>query len=263
MIYIIIPAYNEEKAIGPVARDIFSLYPAPFQKNNSFSERCGVYPEARVVVVDDGSSDRTAELAQEAGALVLSHLINRGQGAALRTGTEYALSKGAEIIVHFDADGQFDPRDIGRLIEPVRKGEAEVVLGSRFLGKGRESGVPPCPACPDEWSGRGGLRGGGRIPLSKRYLILPVARLVNFLFTGLWLSDAHNGLRVLSRRAAEMIEITQDRMAHNSEIVAQIKKHRLSFREVPVAVRYREYGQGLGGGFKILRDLLVQRISNS
>lgn len=224
VIYIIIPAYNEEASIGPLVRDIFSLDDG-----------------MRVIVVDDGSSDRTGELAKEAGATVLSHLVNRGQGAALKTGTDDALRQGAEIIVHFDADGQFDPRDIGRLVEPVRKGEVEVALGSRFLDKATV----------------------GAVPWSKRWVILPIARLVNFLFTGLWLTDAHNGFRALSRRAAELIEITQDRMAHNSEIVAQIKKHRLPFREVPVAVHYREYGQGAAGGLAIVKDLLLGKISKS
>ena len=157
--FIIIPAYNEEKNIVRVIGDLVALYPL-----------------AKIVVVDDGSEDGTAEKARQAGASVLSHLINRGQGAALVTGTEYALAKGSNIIVHFDADGQFDAKDIAVLNKPIKNDGGEVVLGSRFLSQ------------------------TDRIPFSKRYFILAMARVVNCLITGLWLSDAHNGLRALSAR---------------------------------------------------------------
>lgn len=212
--FVIIPAYNEEKTIAPVVRGVFASNPG-----------------VQVVVVDDGSSDKTARLAKEGGAIVLQHIINRGQGAALQTGNTYALRAGADVIVHFDADGQFEPQEIGSLIAPIERGEAEVVLGSRFLQD-------------------------NTVPWSKKYLVLPAARLVNFIFTGLWLSDAHNGFRAMTRRATETIKISQDRMAHNSEIVRQIKENKLSFVEVPVTVRYHRYGQGIGGGFKIIKDLL-------
>lgn len=217
-LFIIIPAYNEEKTIAPVVRGVFASNPG-----------------AQVVVVDDGSSDKTARLAKESGAIVLQHIINRGQGAALETGNNYALMAGAEVIAHFDADGQFEPREIASLVAPIERGEVEVVLGSRFLKN-------------------------NAIPLSKKYLILPVARLVNFIFTGLWLSDAHNGFRAMSRHAAEAIKISQDRMAHNSEIVRQIKEKNLSFIEAPVTVHYHRYGQGIGGGLRIIKDLLFGKL---
>ncbi|MEK9159016.1 MAG: glycosyltransferase family 2 protein [Patescibacteria group bacterium] len=213
-LFVIIPAYNEEKTIAPVVRGVFASN-----------------PDAQVVVVDDGSSDKTARLAKESGAVVLQHVINRGQGAALQTGNTYALRAGADVIVHFDADGQFEPREISKLVEPITRAEAEVALGSRFLKN-------------------------NAIPLSKKYLILPLARLVNFIFTGLWLSDAHNGFRAMTGRAAGLIKINQDRMAHNSEIVRQIKEKKLSFVEAPVTVHYHRYGQGVSGGFKIIKDLL-------
>lgn len=217
--FIIIPAYNEEKNLIKVIKNLVAEY-----------------PEAKIVVVDDGSTDDTAEIAQKAGATILRHLINRGQGAALATGTEYALAQGAGIIVHFDADGQFEARDVAVLVEPIKSGRVEMVLGSRFLNS------------------------ANHIPFSKKYLILPLARAVNFLFTGLWLSDAHNGLRAMSRNAAENIKIEQDRMAHNSEIIAQVKKNNLKFIEMPVAVKYHRYGQGFLGGLKIIKDLIFQKI---
>lgn len=217
--FIVIPAYDEAKNIGQVVREIYQIH-----------------PQARVVVVDDGSIDETGQLAREAGAAVLRHLINRGQGAALATGTEYALAQGAQIIIHFDADGQFEPMEINQAADLVRSGQAEAALGSRFLQK----------------------QSANKIPLTKKYLILPLARFVNFLFTGLWLSDAHNGFRALSRRAAELIQIRQDRMAHNSEIIQQIKKHHLTFQEVPVTVNYHCYGQGFFSGLRVLKDLFFQ-----
>lgn len=216
-VFVVIPAYNEEKNIGPVVRDIFSLY-----------------PDFKIVVVDDGSNDSTTKTARDCGICVLEHIVNRGQGAALKTGTDYVLSQGAEIIVHFDADGQFNPQEIEKIIEPIQKGECEIVLGSRFLKN-------------------------NKIPWSKRHLLLPAARLVNFFFTGLWLSDAHNGFRAFSRQAAELIKINQDKMAHNSEIVYQIKKNNLVFREIPITIYYHKYGQGIGGGVKIIKDLLFQK----
>lgn len=215
---VVVPAYNEEKNLRPVLQGVFSHRPGDM-----------------VVVVDDGSVDNTVIVAQEAGAQVLRHVVNRGQGAALRTGTEYALNKWADIIVHFDADGQFDPAEIAVLIEPIARDEADVVLGSRFLKD-------------------------NNIPWTKKHLILPLARLVNYFFTGLKLTDAHNGFRALSRKAAEVIEINQDRMAHNSEIVRQIQEKKLRFQEVAVTVSYNRYGQGVGGGLKIVKDLLLDKI---
>jgi glycosyltransferase involved in cell wall biosynthesis len=215
---VVVPAYNEEKNLRPVLQGVFSHR-----------------PDDMVVVVDDGSADNTVTVAQEVGAGVLRHLVNRGQGAALRTGTEYALNQGAEVVVHFDADGQFDPAEIAGLIEPIVCGEADVVLGSRFLKE-------------------------NNIPWTKKHLILPIARLVNYFFTGLKLTDAHNGFRALSRQAAEAIEINQDRMAHNSEIVRQVREKNFRFLEVPVSISYSRYGQGVGGGLKIIKDLLLDKI---
>ncbi len=215
MVLIIIPAYNEEKEIG---RTICGLFQHGYDQ---------------VVVVDDGSTDATTKAAKQAGAKVLCHRVNRGQGAALQTGDEYARSIGAATTVHFDADGQFDPIDIGPALALIDAGMADIVLGSRFL---------------DQRS---------RIPFFKKYFILPVARVIGYLFTGVKLSDAHNGFRVLGPRALAVVDITQDGMAHNTEIICQIKKNNLRWREVPVAVKYREFGQGIGGGIKIITDLLI------
>lgn len=217
MLFVIVPAYNEEQQIGRVIGDLFS------------------HGLKNIVVVDDGSTDNTAEVASQAKAIVLRHEINRGQGAALQTGNEYALERGANWVAHFDADGQFNPADIADALTLMRNKNTEVILGSRFLDN------------------------RSKIPWTKKYLILPVSKFINWLFTGLRLTDAHNGFRILSRRALEKINISQDRMAHNSEIVRQIKQHGLTFAEHPVQVNYFEYGQGVGGGLKIIGEILQER----
>lgn len=235
MIFVIVPAHNEEKSIGRVIGGLFKAQIT--QIKNGLTQISGTgRSEIKVVVVDDGSSDNTAQVALEAGAIVLRHEVNRGQGAALQTGNEYALARGAEIVVHFDADGQFNPADISGALKALAAAKADILLGSRFLDN-RSS-----------------------MPWTKRYLVLPISRFINKLLTGLRLSDVHNGFRVLTRRALEKLHISQDRMAHNSEIVQQIKKHNLSFIEHPVEVKYFEYGQGISGGFKILLEILQQRL---
>ena len=216
-IYAVIPAYKEEEKIGEVVRSVLA------------------YAE-KVVVVDDCSRDLTAAMAAQAGAEVLSLAVNRGQGAALRVGTRWALDDGAEIIVHFDADGQFRAEDISRSVEPIASGRADVVLGSRFLD------------------------GNTKMPASKRYLIMPTARLVNLLLLGVRLTDPQSGFRVLSAAAARRLEWRQDRMAHCSEILAQIYKHKLKVEEFPITVTYYGYGQRMTGGFRIIFDLLLKRL---
>jgi len=222
MIYVIVPAYNEEEKIGRVIRGLF--------KDADYKDFGGL---GQIVVVDDGSDDRTGEIARQEGAVVLRHEVNRGQGAALQTGNEYAFREGAEIAVHFDADGQFNPSDIRPAIEKLK--DFDVVLGSRFLD------------------------GRSRIPWFKRHIVLPVSRWINFVFTRLKLTDVHNGFRVLNRKALEKLQISHDGMAHNSEIISEIKKNNLKFVEHPVEVTYYEYGQGVGGGMKIIWDLIVSK----
>lgn len=219
MIFVVVPAFNEEKKIGRVIRDLFE------------------HGYDNIVVVDDGSADQTANSAQLSGATVLRHQVNRGQGAALQTGNEFALRSGAKVIVHFDADGQFNPKDIAGAVELLDSQNLDVILGSRFLDK------------------------RSNIPFFKKFFILPISRLINNFVTGLKLSDVHNGFRVLNHRAAQKIKITQDGMAHNSQIPKLIKQYNLNYREYPVEVFYEENGQGITGGFKILYDLFVDKIS--
>ena len=216
-VWIVIPAHNEQDNIFGVIKSLQELTP-------------------NIVVVNDASTDRTGEIVMALDCYLLNHLVNRGQGAALQTGTEFALENGAEIIVHFDADGQMQAKDIYRIINPILDKQAEIVFGTRFLEK------------------------KSKIPWTKKYLILKPAVIFNWFFTGIKLSDAHNGFRALSRKAAESIKITQDGMAHATEILDQVRAHDLDYTEVPVEIVYNQYGQKFTSGFKIIRDLIFAKI---
>jgi len=189
----------------------------------------------RVIVVDDGSADDTSAVALAYGAELLVHRINLGQGAALQTGIRYALRQRADLIVTFDADGQHSPEDVPCMVEALHKAGADIALGSRFLGSTEAM----------SWIRRIVLRG---------------AVVYTRAATGLPVTDAHNGLRVLTRRAAGSIVIRQNRMAHASEILDEVARRGLRFVEVPVHVRYTPYsitkGQKLSGAFEILIDLM-------
>jgi glycosyltransferase involved in cell wall biosynthesis len=190
-------------------------------------------------VVDDGSTDATADHAHAAGATVVRHPFNLGQGAALQTGIDYALQHGADAIVTFDADGQHRAADIESLVAALRQARADFALGSRFLGDA--------------------------IALSTaRRLLLRAATVFTQLTTGLRLTDTHNGLRALTRRGAEKIRLRQNRMAHASEILAQIAASGLPYVEVPVRIEYTAYslakGQRLGDALAILLDLFARRL---
>ena len=194
---------------------------------------------ANVVVVDDGSSDGTSAVALRHPVWLLRHLVNCGQGAALQTGIDFALQRGAEIVVTFDADGQHDAAEIPELVRPLQSGEADVALGSRFLG--RSEGMPRF-----------------------RRLVLKLGVLFTRIFSRVRVTDTHNGFRALSRRAAGTVRITHDRMAHASEILEQVRRHGLRYREVPVTVRYTgatlAKGQNSWNALRIVGELVLRRV---
>jgi polyprenyl-phospho-N-acetylgalactosaminyl synthase len=218
--YVVIPAFNEGPVISRVVSEV---------------KRAGY----AVVVVDDSSSDATAEEARAAGALVITHPFNLGQGAALQTGIDYAVAARAEVIVTFDADGQHRVSDIARLAEALVEEQADFALGSRFLGQ-----APNLP------------------PL--RRLLLHAATAFTRLTTGLQVTDTHNGLRAMTRRAAAAIRLRQNRMAHASELLSQIAASGLRYVERPVTIEYTAYslakGQSLGDAVLILLDLFARRL---
>lgn len=220
-VFILVPAFNE----GPVIRQTLEeLLPL----------------EHQIILVDDGSSDNTLEQVQDLPIHILSHMVNLGQGAALQTGMHYALSAGAEILVHFDADGQHQASDIPALIQPIVDGQVDVVLGSRFLGENNSD-----------------------IPLFRKCL-LKSGILLNGLLTGLWLSDAHNGLRAMNRKALSHIHLRENGMAHATEILSEINRHQLRFQEIPVHIQYSAYatskGQSSWNAFNILSDLILHKL---
>lgn len=192
-----------------------------------------------LVIVDDGSKTEQKKCVDDLPVTVIRHQENLGQGAALETGICYALKKGARYIVHFDADGQHSYSNIEHLLTPIYTNQADVVFGSRFLARHPSLSFT-------------------------RSLLLHTARYINFLFTGLLLSDAHNGLRAFNRKAAEFIRIKENRMAHASEILLLVKKHKLRFKEVAVEIRYTEYsktkGQSGWNSIRILFDLLLHKL---
>ncbi len=216
---VVVPLFNEETVITGVVTDL--------QKHFS-----------RIVCVDDGSSDGSAEAARRAGATVIAHPMNLGQGAALQTGITWAKRKGdLDYLITFDGDGQHKVDDVVDMLSYARRRDLAIVFGSRFMDKRTK---------PD---------------IAKR-IVLKVAVLITRVVTGLQLTDAHNGLRVIRADALEHVNLIQDRMSHATEIVHQLAKSGLVWKEYPVEVLYTEYskrkGQSLLNSINILFDLIVR-----
>ena len=195
-VLVIVPAYNEGRVITDTVERLFA---AGYQ----------------VVVVDDGSSDETGEVGR-LPIVYLRHPVNLGQGAALQTGMTYALRAGAEIAVHFDADGQHDCGQIERLIAPIVEGQADVVFGSRFLRRQDREQVP--------WKKRILLRGG---------------ILVSWAMTGMLLSDTHNGFRAhVAPGAGAGVQLQENGLAHATEIMQRVREGGMRYVEVPITISY-------------------------
>jgi polyprenyl-phospho-N-acetylgalactosaminyl synthase len=195
-----------------------------------------------VAVVDDGSKDDTARQVLAYPVTLLRHSCNLGQGAALQTGISYALLQPeTRYIVTFDADGQHDVEDIPRLLAPLRAGTHDVVLGSRFLEPGHAIDID-----------------------KKKQALLRLAVHFTRLTTRLTITDTHNGLRAFTAAAAAQINITQNRMAHASEILEQIASGGLRYCEIPVTIRYTSYsrakGQSVLDSVNILWDTMRMRV---
>ena len=219
-VWVVCPAYNEAGAIVPVVTGL---------------RRAGY----DVVVVDDGSADQTRQLATGLATAVVSHPVNLGQGAALKTGIDFALTQGADVIVTFDTDGQHRLSDIPRLLDALVRNQADFALGSRFLSQPRN------------------------MPRMRRILLWG-ATVFTVATTGLHLTDTHNGLRALTRRGAAALRLRQNRMAHASELLAEIARSRLRYVEVPVTIDYTTYslakGQRTSDFVMILLDLLARKL---
>ncbi|HLK26966.1 MAG TPA: glycosyltransferase family 2 protein [Puia sp.] len=223
-IFVIVPVFNEDEAVlKRTLQDLLSL-------------------GYNIILVDDGSDNDVEEIARKYPIIFLRHRLNLGQGAALQTGMRAAQNLAADIVVHFDADGQHDANEIQKLIEPLSKNECDIVFGSRFLNnKDKQS-----------------------ISASKK-IVLQTGRYVNRIFYGILLSDAHNGFRAIDKDAIKKITITQNRMAHASEILHLVKKKLLRYKEVPVTIHYTEYskqkGQSIFNSVNILFDLIFKKLN--
>lgn len=193
-----------------------------------------------VVVVDDGSTDNTRQAVEHLPVHYLRHATNLGQGAALQTGFSFARQLDVDCFVSFDADGQHKAADILPMANFLRQLELDIVYGSRFLG------IAP-----------------QHMPRS-RFLLLKTAIWVNYFFSGIRLSDAHNGFRAMSRAFVEKVMLTENRMAHATEIMTQTCKYRLRYGEWPTAISYtnysREKGQRNIDGFKTLQSLILHKL---
>jgi len=190
---IVIPAYNEELTIGSVV---------------ALAKKYG-----DVLVVDDGSVDRTSEIAKEAGAVVIRHERNMGKGYALRTGFEYALSRGYDVIVTLDADGQHNPDEISLLMEPIIKGKVDLVIGSRYLNGSKKE-----------------------IPIYRRFGLwvlnksTKVAAGVNV--------DSQSGFRAMSRKALEKLDLNSTDYSVETDMIVKAKEEGIRIMEIPISVRY-------------------------
>lgn len=217
-LYIVIPARNEAKKILEV---LLSIYAQGFRN---------------VIVVDDGSIDETFQIAQQNGAQVLRHSINRGAGAATFTGIQAALKLGAEIIVTLDADGQHNPADLQKVIQPILEKKAEIVIGSRLLNK-------------------------KDMPYLRRLFNL-IGNTVTWILFGLWVSDSQSGFKAFSRQAAQKIEIKTNGFEFCSEIIREIKLKKIKYQEVPIQTQYSDYslakGQSFATGIKTLAKLILR-----
>jgi glycosyltransferase involved in cell wall biosynthesis len=227
---------------------VIAVMPAYKEETRIVAAISGIKPLVdQLVVVDDGSGDATADRAAETGVVVLRHWLNRGQGAALRTGTEAALKLGADIIVDVDADGQNDPEGLPSLLAPIKAGEADVVFGSRFLGMKSDS-----------------------MPMARRLLLLAAKRFNTFAL-GIpgRVTDPQSGLRAMTAEAARQIDFRQDRMAHCSEILRLVTHSGLRWKEIPIRVFYTEetLAKGQNGlpptlaAFKIVWELFIGAFS--
>ncbi len=214
----LIPAYNEATTITEVLK-----------RTRDFVDE--------IIVVNDGSSDKTAELAKQAGAYVVNHGINRGLGAAIGTGFAYALRRGADVVITLDADGQHDPSEIPAFVSAIEKG-ADVVIGTRMKTR---IGMP--------WY---------------RQVAQVIGNVTTYVLFGAWVSDSQSGYRAFTKAALSKIQIRTNRMEVSSELIAETKRNNLNLVEVPIKAIYTDYslskGQSFFVGIKTLIKLVLRRI---
>lgn len=219
--WLIIPCYNEGQVIGDVIRNARETFP-------------------NIVAINDGSADDSAARIHAAGAHLVNHPVNLGQGAALQTGVEYARAQeGAKYFVTFDADGQHQVKDVVRMLARLREEPVDIITGTRFGGQDN-----------------------AQVPWLKR-LVLQTVVLLSPTTRKLGLSDAHNGLRVFNKTVADQLNLRMNGMSHASEFVSAMVQNHWRVSEEPVDILYTEYsmskGQSLLNGVNILADGFIAR----
>lgn len=219
-VVLVIAALNEEKKIAKVVLEASHYV-------------------HKIIVVDDGSTDKTSSVVTGKKVILIRHIINLGQGAALQTGFDYAKTLSPSVVITYDADGQFSASDIPKFTKPILSGKTDVVLGSRFLGKSLN------------------------MPTS-RLMVLKFGIIFTRLFSNIKLSDTHNGFRAFSGEAIKKINLKHNRWAHPSEVIYQIRKNNLRVLEVPITVRYSKYswqkGQRNIEALKIPLELVIKAL---
>jgi len=224
-VFVVVPAFNEAQVIGSTLDGLLAYF-----------------EPRQIIVVDDASSDATSQAAKTKHVTVIRHPINRGQGAALATGIAAAKRLNADAMITFDADGQHDPADLPAMLQPIFDDEADVVLGSRFLGE------------------------APNLPTARRWLLI-AGIVFTRLTTRLPVTDTHNGLRVLSKAAAHDIDLRQDRMERASELLETIARQKLRVVEKPVTIRYSDYslskGQSNADTLRVAARLLLSKLLGS
>ncbi len=226
-IFFVIPAFNEGSVIGNVIKKL---------QDNNFNN---------LIIINDGSTDNTTSIIEgfekkNPNLFYLEHVINRGQGAALKTGIDFALKlKKCKYIVTFDSDGQHRIEDLGNFIEPLEKGICDIAIGSRFLKKESRDKVP-----------------------FKKKVLLKGALFITMFLSTIKLTDTHNGYRVFNKKAAKLIDISFDGFEHASEILDEISKKRITYKEVPTFIDYTEYskqkGQKMSNSIRILLRMVFK-----
>ena len=219
-IVVIMPAYNEEQTIKQTIRDVKKYV-------------------SDIIVIDDGSMDNTRKIAEQEGVIVYHHIINRGLGGALSTGIKAALLEGADIFLTFDADGQHKAEDIPRMIKPIMKNEADIVIGSRLLNVSKN------------------------MPIFRRFAN-HTANAITYILFGIKTTDSQSGLRCFNKKTAQLIDIKSNSMEVSSEIIKEIKNHNLKFVEVPIQAIYTDYslskGQSFILGLKTFIKLIILKL---
>lgn len=219
-LFIVIPAFNEEKVIRSVVQEI----------------RCSGYEN--IIVVDDGSDDNTYQEAEKAGVVAVKHFLNRGKGAAVKTGIEAAKILGADTIITMDGDGQHNPQDISKMLKLIGEG-SDVVLGTRLKNP---KGMP-------------------MYKIIANYL----GNFFTYIVFGLWVTDSQSGFRAYSKKAINLIDTKTDRYEYDSEVIREVYRHKLEYAEIPIEVRYTEYSMSKKNKMNFkngVKTLIKMAISN-